>query len=95
MAATSPQAPFDIGMSEGAGDFTSRAAFDAFFARWLPRVYRFAAQRLTTSAEAEAATRAILEAAARARLVAAEQDVAASLLAIAKAELARRGVASA
>jgi DNA-directed RNA polymerase specialized sigma24 family protein len=90
VAAASPQAPYDIGMREDAGDFTSRAAFEAFFTSWLPRVHRFAARRLATTSEVEAATRAIFEAAVRARLVGANGDVAARLLAIAKAEVARR-----
>jgi ADP-ribose pyrophosphatase YjhB (NUDIX family) len=67
----------------------SRAAFDEFYERWMPRVYRFVARRLRTRAEAEAVTRATLEAAVRAGLAAGDAELATSLLALARAEIAR------
>lgn len=95
MAAAFSQALLEAPMSEGPPEFTARAAFDEFYASWLPRVYRFAAQRLASAADAEAATRAILEAAVRNRLVGADAAIAIPLLALAKAEIESRLRASA
>ncbi len=90
MSAAFSHAPYEAKKSDGTAPLTSRAAFEAFFTRWLPRVYRFAARQLPTQGEAEAATRVILEAAVRARLVGADGEIAIRLLAIARAEIARR-----
>jgi DNA-directed RNA polymerase specialized sigma24 family protein len=80
---------FDTEESAPPRQLTSRAAFDEFYERWMPRVYRFVARRLRTRAEAEAVTRATLEAAVRAGFAAGDAEAATSLLALARAEIAR------
>jgi DNA-directed RNA polymerase specialized sigma24 family protein len=84
------QGAFDGGVSAGARGFTARGEFDAFYARWMPRIYAFAVHRTAGRADAEAVTRAVLEAAVRAGLVGADADAAPRLLAQTRLELARR-----
>jgi DNA-directed RNA polymerase specialized sigma24 family protein len=66
----------------------SRAAFDAFFSRWYPRVYGFAARRLASRELAEGATRATLARALELGLLDTGDERAAVLLALAKEEIA-------
>jgi DNA-directed RNA polymerase specialized sigma24 family protein len=88
--ATSRHSEFDAEVSAPPRQLTSRTAFDEFYERWMPRVYRFVARRLRTRAEAEAVTRAALEAAVRAGFAAEDAALATSLLSFAGAEIARR-----
>lgn len=67
----------------------ARAAFEAAYERWLPRVYRFAAARLPSEAEAELVTRRVLERAFGSALFQGVTEPAPGLLALVKAELAR------
>lgn len=87
--ATTQRPPFEAGVSASPGALTRRAAFDAFFATWFPRVYAFAAARLPDRGAAEAATRAALEAAVRSGLVGGAAPPAHRLLALARAEVER------
>jgi len=87
--ATSRHCEYDAEVSAPPQQLTSRVAFDELYERWMPRVYRFVARRLRTRAEAEAVTRATLEAAARAGFAAGDAALAASLLTLARAEIAR------
>jgi hypothetical protein len=84
------QAAFDAEVSAPRAAPVTRAAFEAFFTHWMPRVHRFVAARIASRAEIEAATRAVLEAGIRGGLVAAGPDAGPRLLALAKAEIVRR-----
>jgi DNA-directed RNA polymerase specialized sigma24 family protein len=68
---------------------SARAEFDAAFARWLPRVHRFAERRAVSRAEAEAITKRTLVAAAARGLLLAGDEAAGEILRLAKAEIAR------
>lgn len=93
--ATPPRSPFEAAVSAAAPSLTQRAAFEAFFATWFPRVYAFAAARLPYRAAAEAVTRAVLEAAVRGGLAGTSTPSAHRLLALARAEVARVAAAHA
>ncbi|MFI5320467.1 MAG: hypothetical protein ACHQ6V_12900 [Myxococcota bacterium] len=95
MDTTFEQAAHDGRVSGCVGALAQRAAFEAFFALWLPRVHRFARARLAVREAAEAATRRALEAAVRAGAVGARGDVAPLVLALAKAAIARQRAATA
>jgi hypothetical protein len=82
-------APFDTPVSAPPHARLERARFEAFFARWFPRIYRLAASQLSETALAESATRAVLAAAVRNGLVGAQGDVGPRLLALARTEIAR------
>lgn len=84
MTATSRSLPHEGAVSAPHEALTERARFDALYARWFPRVYRFAAARLGDPGLAEAATRAALSDAVRAGTFAAGDAAAPRLLAHAR-----------
>jgi hypothetical protein len=89
MSATSPQPTLDGRVSAAPAGLTERARFEAFYARWFPRVYRFAAQRLADRVRVEIATREALSDAIRSGLTAEGDDAAPLVLALARASLER------
>ena len=64
-------------------------AFHRFYQSWFPRIFSFAATRLSDPAHAESATRAALEAALRSLPARPSGDPAPWLLGLVKAEIAR------
>jgi hypothetical protein len=81
----------EAGAREAQSEAILAAWFDAFYERWLPRIYHYAAARLADPARAEVATRAVLMAALRAGIADGEDAIARQLLSLLKAELVREG----
>ena len=81
-------------LREGSAKEPSHAAslaaeFDAFYTRWLPRTYGYAAAHLGDTPRAEAVTRAVLTAALRAGVASSEAAIGRQLFTLLRRELAR------
>jgi DNA-directed RNA polymerase specialized sigma24 family protein len=84
-----PLAHARIHTAAPAPPFASRARFEAAYARWLPRIYTFAARRLASRAQAEAVARLVLVRVVESGLLLAGDEAAPEILALAKREVAR------